>query len=155
MQSTSSSSSSQDALQDEHDIVARIHMLQRRLSEFRSSRRQSDAGISSVGSSDSLSDMTSASYMSSKRRLLIVANRLPVSLSRNAETKEWVFKMSSGGLVSGLKGMKVPIEMLWIGWPGMAVPEEEQAALAVRMRKEIGCVPVFLSEQLAQNYYAG
>lgn len=38
-----------------------------------------------------------------KHRVIIVANRLPVSGGRDEKTGEWDFRMSSGGLVTALK----------------------------------------------------
>ncbi|KNE72210.1 hypothetical protein AMAG_16693 [Allomyces macrogynus ATCC 38327] len=51
-------------------------------------------------------------------RLLVVSNRLPVTLARDAVSGEWKATMSSGGLVSALSGLKRELEFTWIGWPG-------------------------------------
>lgn len=56
------------------------------------------------------------------RRLLIISNRLPVSMTRDA-TGEWSYVMSSGGLVSALSGLKKEMEFTWIGWPGKQAEE--------------------------------
>lgn len=91
-----------------------------------------------------------------RRRLIVVANRLPVSLSRNAGTGQWDCKMSSGGLVSALRGMKFEnLELEWLGWPGAAVPEEEQPALSQRLAQESMCSAVFLEKDCADAYYNG
>lgn len=53
-------------------------------------------------------------------RLLVVSNRLPVTVSKNDEEKGgWSYSMSSGGLVSALSGVKTLMPFLWIGWPGI------------------------------------
>ncbi|ORY16494.1 hypothetical protein LY90DRAFT_517741 [Neocallimastix californiae] len=49
-------------------------------------------------------------------RLIVVSNRLPVTISRSSEGV-YKFKMSSGGLVSALSGMKRDMKFIWIGWP--------------------------------------
>lgn len=51
-------------------------------------------------------------------RLLVVSNRLPVSVSKDPSTSQYNFKMSSGGLVAALSGLKKSMSFTWIGWPG-------------------------------------
>jgi trehalose 6-phosphate synthase/phosphatase len=63
-------------------------------------------------------------------RLLIVSNRLPVTLKH--KDGEFLFEKSAGGLVSGLgdylaslKDSSLKInEYLWLGWPGMTVKKQ-------------------------------
>ena len=50
-------------------------------------------------------------------QLLVVANRLPITVSKDAKG-EYQFKMSSGGLVSALVSVRDKIPFLWIGWLG-------------------------------------
>lgn len=50
--------------------------------------------------------------MSSK--LIVVSNRLPITLS-NSEESGWSFSMSSGGLVSALSGLKKDTVFTWLG----------------------------------------
>jgi trehalose 6-phosphate synthase len=52
--------------------------------------------------------------------LIVVANRLPVTISKG-EDGQYNFKMSSGGLVSALSGCKKQMSFIWIGWPGEAL----------------------------------
>jgi trehalose-6-phosphate synthase len=49
-------------------------------------------------------------------RLIVVANRLPVTCSKDAAGK-WKLQISAGGLVSALMGVN-NYSTLWIGWPG-------------------------------------
>lgn len=51
-------------------------------------------------------------------RLLVVSNRLPVTVNKDKESGEYNFKMSSGGLVAALSGLKKMMSFTWIGWPG-------------------------------------
>lgn len=51
------------------------------------------------------------------QRLIVVSNRLPVTIKKG-EDGEWSFSMSSGGLVSALSGCKKQMDFTWIGWPG-------------------------------------
>lgn len=55
-------------------------------------------------------------------RLLVVSNRLPVTLSRHPETGKWSYSRSSGGLVAALGGLQKTCSFLWIGWPGIKDP---------------------------------
>lgn len=79
---------------------------------------------------------------SSRQRLLVVANRLPVSAVRRGEDS-WSLEMSSGGLVTALLGVK-GFEARWIGWAGVNVPDEiGQRALtdALAQKKVYPSVP--------------
>ena len=46
-------------------------------------------------------------------------------------------------------------EFVWIGWPGTDPPEAEKPALAARLGEEYGAHPVFVSEQVMNNFYGG
>lgn len=90
-----------------------------------------------------------------KHRVIIVANRLPITASRDDKTGEWSFRMSSGGLVTALAGTREDLNALWIGWLGQEVPKEEQEMIAAKLLSEYNAVPVFLSDDLASKYYNG
>ncbi|XP_078428264.1 alpha,alpha-trehalose-phosphate synthase [UDP-forming] 1-like isoform X2 [Wolffia australiana] len=88
-----------------------------------------------------------------KQRLLVVANRLPVSAVRKEE-ESWHLEISAGGLVSALLGVK-EFETRWIGWAGVNVPDEiGQRALTTAL-DEKRCIPVFLDEEIVHQYYNG
>lgn len=55
-----------------------------------------------------------------EQRLIVVSNRLPVTIQKDANG-EYQFAMSSGGLVSALSGCKKSMSFTWIGWPGKHV----------------------------------
>ncbi len=88
-------------------------------------------------------------------RLIIAANRLPISISRREG--EFHATPSPGGLAAGLASLPDSLKRVWIGWPGVSseflgVPGREQ------IRKELAagdCVPVFLSQQQLDQYYLG
>ncbi|MGF1586518.1 MAG: bifunctional alpha,alpha-trehalose-phosphate synthase (UDP-forming)/trehalose-phosphatase [Bacteroidales bacterium] len=93
-------------------------------------------------------------------RLLIVSNRLPVSLT----IKNGVFhhEKSAGGLVSGLsdylaslKGSSGLNEYLWIGWPGISVKKKYRDDVREELSKDMSASPVFLSEKLMDKVYLG
>lgn len=89
----------------------------------------------------------------SRRRLIMVSNRLPISFQRNETTGEWSFTMSSGGLVTALNGIRDEVPFIWIGWLGEEIAHEEQAKVREKLAQEFNCVPVFLSKEIASRYY--
>ncbi|CAA0808725.1 Alpha-alpha-trehalose-phosphate synthase [Striga hermonthica] len=88
-----------------------------------------------------------------KQRLLVVANRLPVSAVRTGEDS-WSLEISAGGLVSALLGVK-EFEARWIGWAGVNVPDEIGQKALTRALAEKRCIPVFLDEEIVHQYYNG
>ncbi|XWS19763.1 hypothetical protein CRYUN_Cryun31cG0045000 [Craigia yunnanensis] len=92
-------------------------------------------------------------FRASKQRLLVVANRLPVSAVRRGEDS-WQLEMSVGGLVSALLGVK-EFETRWIGWAGVNVPDESGQKALTKALAEKRCIPVFLDEEIVHQYYNG
>ncbi len=83
-------------------------------------------------------------------RLLIVANRLPVTL--NGET----VKKSSGGLVAALEGVAgEDVDVRWVGWPGGDVPADRQDAVRKHLDEQAQATPVFLSGAEITGFYHG
>ncbi|OMO93938.1 Glycosyl transferase, family 20 [Corchorus capsularis] len=93
------------------------------------------------------------SFDGSKQRLLVVANRLPVSAVRRGEDL-WHLEISVGGLVSALLGVK-EFETRWIGWAGVNVPDEIGQKALTKALAEKRCIPVFLDEEIVHQYYNG
>ncbi|KAJ9560776.1 hypothetical protein OSB04_005936 [Centaurea solstitialis] len=87
------------------------------------------------------------------QRLLVVANRLPVSAVRRGE-ESWSLEVSGGGLVSALLGVK-EVEAKWIGWAGVNVPDEPGQRALTKALAEKRCIPVFLDEEIVHQYYNG
>jgi trehalose 6-phosphate synthase len=87
-------------------------------------------------------------------RLLLVSNRLPITIKRSDDGK-YDFSMSSGGLVSGLSGLTKSTTFRWYGWPGLEVPEEEIPVVQKRLNDEYGAIPVFIDDELADRHYNG
>ncbi|KAA8526734.1 hypothetical protein F0562_009037 [Nyssa sinensis] len=88
-----------------------------------------------------------------RQRLLVVANRLPVSAVRRGE-ESWSLEISAGGLVSALLGVK-EFEARWIGWAGVNVPDEAGQKALTKALAEKRCIPVFLDEDIVHQYYNG
>ncbi|KAL5115257.1 Trehalose-6-P synthase/phosphatase complex synthase subunit [Pleosporales sp. CAS-2024a] len=87
-------------------------------------------------------------------RLLLVSNRLPITIKRSDEAK-YEMSMSSGGLVSGLSGLSKTTTFQWYGWPGLEVPEDEIKQLESQLKDEYNAVPVMLDDELADRHYNG
>lgn len=87
-------------------------------------------------------------------RLLLVSNRLPITIKRS-DDGSYSFSMSSGGLVTGLSGLAKSTTFQWYGWPGLEVPEAEAAPLIKQLSDEYGAVPVFIDDELADRHYNG
>ena len=90
----------------------------------------------------------------SDARLLLISNRLPITIKRS-EDGSYDFSMSSGGLVSGLSGLSKSTTFQWYGWPGLEVPEKEAGPLTERLKDEYNAVPVFIDDELADRHYNG
>jgi trehalose 6-phosphate synthase len=87
-------------------------------------------------------------------RLLLVSNRLPITIKRS-EDGNYTFSMSSGGLVTGLSGLSKSTTFQWYGWPGLEVPENEAAPMVKKLKDEHNAVPVFVDDELADRHYNG
>ena len=88
-------------------------------------------------------------------RLLLVANRLPISITKRLG--ELCFTQSPGGLVAGLSSLSKSYECLLMGWPGIAsgkLTDENKAQISEKLNAE-KCIPVFLSQKQVDGYYLG
>ncbi|KIW74671.1 alpha,alpha-trehalose-phosphate synthase (UDP-forming) [Fonsecaea pedrosoi CBS 271.37] len=87
-------------------------------------------------------------------RVLVVANRVPISIKTTQEG-EFEYSMSSGGLVSGLKGLAKAIDFKWFGWPGIDVHRNDKDRVRRHLQDKFNAVPIFLAESLAEMHYNG
>ena len=78
-------------------------------------------------------------------RLLIVSNRLPITVTQKGDRLEVV--KSTGGLATGLSGPHERGDGLWIGWPG------DTGDLTSGKRAEVAEQPAVIAE--AQSLRAG
>ncbi|MCG5051934.1 MAG: bifunctional alpha,alpha-trehalose-phosphate synthase (UDP-forming)/trehalose-phosphatase [Myxococcales bacterium] len=86
-------------------------------------------------------------------RVLIVSNRLPISVSKREEGIE--VSRSTGGLATGLSGVHEASGGRWIGWPGVAddaLSDADRQQLGPRF-EELRVVPVPLAEAEIHRYY--
>ncbi len=85
-------------------------------------------------------------------RLLIVSNRLPVTVQR--KRGQLHFEPSAGGLATGLSSFYRSYNALWIGWPG--IDRKEGTADKDDIQQKLlaeNCYPVFLSQKEVDEYY--
>ncbi len=87
------------------------------------------------------------------KRILIVANRLPVNVK--IVNDEIVFHQSAGGLATGLNSLEVDYEKHWIGWPGIYPEKQEHKEKIQEALEQTLTHPVFLSEKEVLHYYEG
>ena len=87
-------------------------------------------------------------------RLLIVSNRLPVSVRSEPGGVQVV--PSAGGLATAMRGPHERLGALWVGWPGDIGKggEGERRAVEERLR-ELGTAPVYLTSNEIAHYYDG
>ena len=73
------------------------------------------------------------------------------------------FQKSAGGLVSGLSAYLSSLkdssfttsEYIWIGWPGITVEDKDKEKLELKALTDFHAYPVFLSEEVMENFYHG
>lgn len=140
----------------EAEILSKIHRLHRELESIRGEPddEPDDPPASGSAGSRSISALDSTQSGASTPRLIVVSNRLPVTVTRD-NNGVWNFLVSSGGLVSALAGVKCRIPFVWVGWTGVEVAPSEQPHMRQRFVDEMDCYPVFLSEGDANLYYNG
>ena len=85
-------------------------------------------------------------------RILLVANRLPLTARLNDDGHVTV-ERSSGGLATGLWGPHQRSGGLWIGWPGELQLEDKQRAELNERLAELRALPVYLTEDEINEYY--
>lgn len=94
-------------------------------------------------------------------RLIIVSNRLPITLVKNEGGFQ--FKESVGGLVSGLSAYLGSLkdsyfkksDYLWVGWPGSAVDKKSEKKIKTEILTKYNAYPVFIPERAMDKFYLG
>lgn len=88
-----------------------------------------------------------------KRNLIIVSNRLPLSVKRVDGAFE--SSLSSGGLVTSLSGLTKSTQFQWFGWPGIEVKDTKDREEVCKSLGEHNAIPIFLDSGLAHEHYNG
>ncbi len=86
----------------------------------------------------------------SKSSMIVVSNRLPVSLSFEKDGLK--AHTSSGGLVSAMSGVQRELPFTWIGWPGVSFPINQHEEVKNLLSPK-HFVPVFISKEQEKHYY--
>ena len=85
-------------------------------------------------------------------KTIIISNRLPVKISE--ENGVYTLSPSEGGLATGLADVYKQDDIIWIGWPGMEIPEDRQEEVT-SMLKSLKLVPVYLTQEEINLFYEG
>lgn len=130
-----------------------------RLLQERQLRRNRSSGLLASDSEDTGSEVdftagTGSSTRGSRYRLIIVANRLPVSATRGPDGS-WSLRDSVSGLVAGLRGAEKNYDVTWVGWPGMHVTSDADKSTLGEALNGRRYHPVYLDENLVELYYNG
>lgn len=91
----------------------------------------------------------------SGKRLVVVSNRLPISLVQGSDG--WEIRPSEGGLVTALAPVLRNRGGLWIGWSGGEADIDDVTGLVKTASREAGYTlhPVSLSSEEISDYYYG
>ncbi len=88
-------------------------------------------------------------------QVIIVSNRLPVSVSKDNGNLN--FYPSVGGLATGLASYVNDKRNMWIGWPGIAsdkLTSADKQNIVNELAKH-NCTPVFLTQKQIDDFYNG
>lgn len=91
------------------------------------------------------------------QRLIIVSNRLPVSIDRGPEG-DIIFAQSVGGVATGLGAFHETHESHWVGWADVEDGEWTDAELEdikSTLASQYDCTPIFLGPEDVEGYYRG
>ena len=91
--------------------------------------------------------------MNSCNRLIMVSNRLPISVERTGDT--YTAYQSSGGLVTALRGVFHSYEGCWIGWTGTEYSPAVEDLLRSLPDPDFKIHPVFLTKKEKVQFYSG
>ena len=88
-------------------------------------------------------------------QVIIVSNRLPVTVSKTAGVL--TYETSMGGVATGLSSYVKNRKNKWIGWPGIPtedLTEADKRAVTKELAKR-NCSPVFLDKKQLADFYNG
>lgn len=89
-----------------------------------------------------------------RRRLIVVANRLPIRLQASAG--EFEYLPSVGGLTTSLNALRDSMDLLWLGWPGVnSVNPRDQSIIEGRLRRDFDAIPLFFPTRRFERFYSG
>ena len=86
-------------------------------------------------------------------KLQIVSNRLPIEIKKNKDKLST--KQTSGGLATGLSGLRQAYDMVWTGWPGIHTSIAEERAKIEGFMAKRNLFPVWFSQKVYKGFYNG
>lgn len=88
-------------------------------------------------------------------KLIVISNRLPVSITRTENSEDsFIYKQSSGGLVTGLISLSKTMKFLWVGNLEDNYTEKEKERIKKDLKPK-NLHPVFISKELNNKSYNG
>ncbi|EHQ30751.1 bifunctional alpha,alpha-trehalose-phosphate synthase (UDP-forming)/trehalose-phosphatase [Mucilaginibacter paludis] len=85
-------------------------------------------------------------------KTIIISNRLPVKILE--QNGEYTLEATEGGLATGLGSIYKQGNNIWIGWPGLEMPEDKQDDISKKLH-DMSLFPVYLSQEEINEYYEG
>lgn len=85
-------------------------------------------------------------------KTIIISNRLPIKIIQIND--QYTIIPSEGGLATGLADIYKKGDIIWIGWPGIDIPEERQAEVT-ELLAPLKLIPVYLSQEEINLFYEG
>ena len=100
-------------------------------------------------------DISLTSREVNEGRLIIVSNRLPVSLEKKG--RGFTAKPSVGGLATGMSSVFTSRGGRWVGWPGLQTSPAArvQRQKITQVLAERHCRPVFMTQEEIDHFYHG
>lgn len=89
-------------------------------------------------------------------RLLVVSNRLPVSIEQRKNS--FNIKPSVGGLATGLGSFYKSYDSSWLGWCGITsdnLSKNKINDIEIKLKNDYSNIPLFLTENEVNKYYYG
>jgi hypothetical protein len=89
------------------------------------------------------------------RRVVIVANHLPVKVLRDAKSGQWSVEWrDEREYLANLQSLKRNMKVTWVGWVGTDdITDEEERDTVRELLAEHNCVPLFLPVEMRKKYY--
>jgi trehalose 6-phosphate synthase len=98
--------------------------------------------------------MREADLKDKERRIVIVSNRLPITIRRDGLS--YHIRPSSGGLVTALQPLLRESTGVWIGWTGTdELPEIERLLEEYPRQNNFALVPIYMTTEERQRFYFG
>ncbi|KAF7702922.1 Alpha,alpha-trehalose-phosphate synthase [UDP-forming] [Cucumispora dikerogammari] len=90
-----------------------------------------------------------------KNKLIIISNRLPISITKDEQTGEFIYTKNSGGLVTGLLCLQNRMNFLWMGNIPSNYTSNEKEEIKKTLKEKYKSHPVFIKEILNEKSYNG